>query len=292
MICPSFPSQPWCKAVQLCAAVCWLATSANALADIPPRLKDDPQALKKYFDELFKIDFRRATDELDNLDGDLENQLRRMWGKEGLSDVPGPDDDIAPAPTNALADLRMADGIVGVTIPVDGGYGFGDGGEWADDIGSAFDSPALGRYPLVSSANQQLTVGQLVTDLTAGVDNDTFNDKFLPPDVIEALVIYRDLRVVDLIQSKLKLGRFVVSETGATTAGTLLSRDVGEGLARVLEINRELADIRKEKRKALEGEQAFVRFSAMGLMPSVILIVGLALFFRRRNRDLEARRSA
>ncbi|MEM1179760.1 MAG: GldG family protein [Acidobacteriota bacterium] len=60
---------------------------------------------------------------------------------------------------------------------------------------------------------------------------------------------------------------------------------------RIRDSNRELADIRKEKRKALEGEETFVRFSAMGLMPSVILVVGLGLFLRRRNRDLQARSS-
>ena len=70
-------------------------------------------------------------------------------------------------------------------------------------------------------------------------------------------------------------------------------QDEVEGLnERIRGSNRELADIRKEKRKALEGEESFVRFSAMGLMPSLILIVGLGLFFRRRNRDLQARRSA
>ena len=58
---------------------------------------------------------------------------------------------------------------------------------------------------------------------------------------------------------------------------------------RISQANRELRDIRKDKRKALEGEESFVRFAALGLMPILILIVGLGLFLRRRSRDLTAR---
>ena len=58
---------------------------------------------------------------------------------------------------------------------------------------------------------------------------------------------------------------------------------------RIKESNRELREIRKEKRKALESEEAAVRFAAMGLMPIVVLALGLFLFVRRRNRDLAVR---
>lgn len=61
---------------------------------------------------------------------------------------------------------------------------------------------------------------------------------------------------------------------------------------RIEESNRELREIRKEKRAALESEEARVRFAAMGLMPLVVLALGLTLWVRRRNRDLAVRSRA
>ncbi|MEM7354228.1 MAG: Gldg family protein, partial [Acidobacteriota bacterium] len=60
---------------------------------------------------------------------------------------------------------------------------------------------------------------------------------------------------------------------------------------RIREANRELADIRKEKRAALESEEARVRFATLGSTPLLVLALGLFLFFRRRSRDARARRS-
>lgn len=62
--------------------------------------------------------------------------------------------------------------------------------------------------------------------------------------------------------------------------------------ARILEKNRELRDIRLEKRKALEGEEAKVRRTTLWLTPSLVLAFGLGLFVRRRSRDTQARRGA
>lgn len=59
---------------------------------------------------------------------------------------------------------------------------------------------------------------------------------------------------------------------------------------RMKDANKELREIRKEKRAALESEESRVRFAAMGLMPTIVLVVGLFLFMRRRNRDLDARK--
>ncbi len=60
---------------------------------------------------------------------------------------------------------------------------------------------------------------------------------------------------------------------------------------RIRESNRELAEIRKEKRSALESEEARVRFATLGSTPLLVLGLGLFLFFRRRSRDARARRS-
>ncbi len=61
---------------------------------------------------------------------------------------------------------------------------------------------------------------------------------------------------------------------------------------RIGDANRELLEIRKAKRAALESEEANVRFATLGVMPILILAFGLFLFFRRRMRDASARRSA
>ncbi|MEM9599298.1 MAG: hypothetical protein AAGD06_33825, partial [Acidobacteriota bacterium] len=58
---------------------------------------------------------------------------------------------------------------------------------------------------------------------------------------------------------------------------------------RIQEANRELREIRKDKRAALASEESKVRFASMGLMPMVVLALGLGLFVRRRRRDQQAR---
>ena len=61
---------------------------------------------------------------------------------------------------------------------------------------------------------------------------------------------------------------------------------------KIAEANRELFEIRKAKRAALEDEEARVRFATLGTTPLLVLALGLFLFFRRRQRDAEARRSS
>ena len=60
---------------------------------------------------------------------------------------------------------------------------------------------------------------------------------------------------------------------------------------RIRDANRELLEIRKAKRAALESEEARVRFATLGTTPLLVLGLGLLLFFRRRVRDTHARRS-
>jgi ABC-type uncharacterized transport system involved in gliding motility auxiliary subunit len=63
-----------------------------------------------------------------------------------------------------------------------------------------------------------------------------------------------------------------------------LQDDVDALNARVREAERELREIRKARRAALESEERRVRFSIMGLMPALITILGLTLFIRRSRR--------
>lgn len=61
---------------------------------------------------------------------------------------------------------------------------------------------------------------------------------------------------------------------------------------RIIQANRELREIRQEKRAALESEETKVRIATLGITPLLVLALGLFLFFRRRARDRQARRIA
>jgi ABC-type uncharacterized transport system involved in gliding motility auxiliary subunit len=52
--------------------------------------------------------------------------------------------------------------------------------------------------------------------------------------------------------------------------------------------NRELREIRQARREALEKEEAKVRRSVLGWMPVLVLVVGLALAVRRRQKHQRA----
>lgn len=68
--------------------------------------------------------------------------------------------------------------------------------------------------------------------------------------------------------------------------------EVDELNRRIRESDRELREIRKEKRSALEGEESRVRFAVMGAMPLLVFLLGMTLFVRRRLRMREARHLA
>ncbi len=70
-----------------------------------------------------------------------------------------------------------------------------------------------------------------------------------------------------------------------------LQDEVDELNEKIQQANAELREIRKAKRAALESEEAMVRFATLGATPALVLVLGLFLFFRRRRRDIEARRN-
>jgi ABC-2 type transport system permease protein len=63
-----------------------------------------------------------------------------------------------------------------------------------------------------------------------------------------------------------------------------LQDEVDQINARLRDAERELRDIRKARRAALESEERWVRFSIMGLMPMLVLIAGIVLAVRRSRR--------
>jgi ABC-type uncharacterized transport system involved in gliding motility auxiliary subunit len=82
---------------------------------------------------------------------------------------------------------------------------------------------------------------------------------------------------------------------GAASNQALLKKQLQDEVddlnERIAEANRELFEIRKAKRAALEAEESRVRFATLGTTPLLVLALGLVLFFRRRVRDARARRS-
>ena len=71
-----------------------------------------------------------------------------------------------------------------------------------------------------------------------------------------------------------------------------LQDEIDELNERITQANRELREIRKEKRAALESKESLIRWMTLGFTPSLVLALGLTLFVRRRNRDQQARRSS
>lgn len=67
--------------------------------------------------------------------------------------------------------------------------------------------------------------------------------------------------------------------------------EVEELNERIRSSNQELREIRLARRRALEGEEAKVRFTTLVLTPALVLVLGLVLFFRRRSQDAQARRA-
>lgn len=69
-----------------------------------------------------------------------------------------------------------------------------------------------------------------------------------------------------------------------------LQDEVDQLNERIVDANRELIEIRKNKRAELEEQENFVRITTLAVTPSLVLVLGLFLLFRRRNLDQKARR--
>ncbi len=69
-----------------------------------------------------------------------------------------------------------------------------------------------------------------------------------------------------------------------------LQDEVDQLNERIVEANRELIEIRKNKRAAIEEQEMLVRVTTLAVTPSLVLAFGLFLWFRRRRLDQQARR--
>ena len=109
---------------------------------------------------------------------------------------------------------------------------------------------------------------------------------------VDVLEREKQLRAdVDRFQEELREKQMTTSARNAALFEKQVQDEVDELNRKIRESNAELREIRKQKRAALEGEETFVRVTTLGLTPALVLVLGLGLFFRRRLRDVEARRS-
>jgi ABC-type uncharacterized transport system involved in gliding motility auxiliary subunit len=86
-------------------------------------------------------------------------------------------------------------------------------------------------------------------------------------------------------QEEIRTKQGEISRRNAALFQKKLQDDVDALNARAREAERELREIRKTRRAALESEERRVRFSIMGLMPTLVLIMGIVLFVRRKKRQ-------
>ncbi len=99
----------------------------------------------------------------------------------------------------------------------------------------------------------------------------------------------RELRdEIAAFQEEIRTKQSELSRRNAALFQKKLQEDVDALNARVRDAERELREIRKERRAALESEERRVRFSIMALMPSLVLILGIVLSIRRRRRRTAA----
>ncbi len=86
---------------------------------------------------------------------------------------------------------------------------------------------------------------------------------------------------IDAFEEELREKQGEITQRNAALFQRKLQEEVDELNERILEGNRELRDIRKGRREALEREESMVRFAVIGWMPIVVLLVGL---YRARRR--------
>lgn len=108
----------------------------------------------------------------------------------------------------------------------------------------------------------------------------------------ETLERERQLRAdIEMFQQQLNEKRNEITQSNAALFEKQLRDEVDHLNETIQERNHELREIRKGRRVALEHEEAKVRFSVLGWMPSLVLLLGIVLAVRRRLKAREARRS-
>jgi len=106
----------------------------------------------------------------------------------------------------------------------------------------------------------------------------------------ETLEREREIRAeVEGFQSELQSKQNEITQRNAALFQRKLQDEVDRLNERILEGNAELREIRQQQRAALEREEAKVRFAVLGWMPTLVLVMGLVLFVRRKKQEQEAK---
>ena len=99
----------------------------------------------------------------------------------------------------------------------------------------------------------------------------------------------RQLRAeVEAAEEELRAKRQELSGQEAALFQKKVQDEVDRLNDRINESNRELREIRKGRREALEREESKVRFAVLGWMPTLVLAVGIGLAIRRRRMHQQA----
>ena len=109
----------------------------------------------------------------------------------------------------------------------------------------------------------------------------------------EAETLERERQIREEIrnfQTELRSKQGEITERNAALFQRRLQDEVDALNERIQEGNRELRDIRVQRRAALEGEENFVRFAVFGWMPTLVLMLGLGLYVRRTQQETLAKR--
>ncbi len=88
---------------------------------------------------------------------------------------------------------------------------------------------------------------------------------------------------IETFEEELREKQGEITQRNAALFQRKLQEEVDELNERILDANRELRDIRKGRREALEREESMVRFAVIGWMPIVVLLIGLYRARRRRG---------
>jgi hypothetical protein len=109
---------------------------------------------------------------------------------------------------------------------------------------------------------------------------------------LETVERERELRAdVEAAQKQLQEAQSELTQRNAALFQKKVRDEVDALNEKLRERNRELFEIRKTRRAALEREEGKVRLAVLGWMPILVLGVGLFVAAQRSSRDRQARRS-
>ena len=95
---------------------------------------------------------------------------------------------------------------------------------------------------------------------------------------------------IERFQTELRSKQAEITERNAALFQRRVQDEVDSLNERIREGNQELRGIRVARRAAIEREENRVRFAVLGWMPTLVLLLGLVLFVRRKRQERHAKR--